>query len=112
MLPLFVYGTLMEPSVRDRVLGARQGVIARTARLAGHRRLTIPGFEYPVIAAGEPSDRVDGQLLRGLTPDDYTILDEYEDVDDGLYARVRAVVDTADGQESAWVYVQGPSLRG
>ncbi len=72
--------------------------------------MVVPGFEYPVIAAGAPGDRVDGQLLGGLTSEDYAILDEYEDVGDGLYARVRVLVDTEDGQAPAWAYVQGPSL--
>ena len=111
-LPLFVYGTLLDPSVRARVLGVKQEVTARPARLAGYRRLVIPGFEYPVIAAGEPSDSVEGQLLDGLSHADYAVLDEYEDVAEGLYARVRVTVDTEVGPKAAWVFVQGPSLTG
>ncbi len=110
-LPLFVYGTLMDPSVRARVLGARPHMTVRPARLAGFRRVVVPGFQYPVIATGAPSDRVDGQLLGGLTSEDYAILDEYEDVGDGLYARVRVVVDMDDDTVAAWAYVRGPSLR-
>lgn len=109
-LPLFAYGTLMDPAVRARVLGPRPNLTARPARLAGYRRVVVAGFEYPVIAAGTPEDCVEGQLLGGLTPADYAILDEYEDVGDGLYARVRVVVETQAGPEAAWVYVQGPSL--
>ena len=111
-LPLFVYGTLMDPAVRARVLGVQALVTARPARLTGYRRLAIPGFEYPVVAAGAPEDVVEGQLLDRLTTDDYALLDEYEDVGDGLYARVQVTVDTEDGQQASWVYVQGRSLRG
>ena len=112
-LPLFVYGTLMDPAVRVRVLGAgAANVTARPARLAGYRLLTVPGFEYRVIGAGAPDDGVDGQLLAGLTEDDYAVLDEYEDVGSGLYARARVDVDMESGRQAAWAYVQGPSLRG
>ena len=117
VLSLFVYGTLTDPAIRARVLGARERVSARPARLAGYRRLTIPGFEYPVIAVGEPDDRVEGQILDGLTADDFAALDAYEDVDEGLYARVRVDIDTGDGDTDdepvvAWEYVRGPALGG
>ena len=117
VLPLFVYGTLMDPAGRARVLGARAAVTARPARLTGYRRLVIPSFEYPVIVAGAPEDTVDGQLLDGLTADDFAALDAYEDVDEGLYARVRVDVRTGDGDTDdepvvAWVYVRGPALGG
>ena len=112
VLPLFVYGTLMDPAVRSRVLGTGRNVTDRAARLAGYRRVNIPGFEYPVIAAGTSGDSVEGRLLGGLTPEDYALLDEYEDVDGGLYERVRVAADTEDGRVPAWVYVEGPTLRG
>lgn len=108
---LFVYGTLTDPSIRARVLGPNPHITVRPARLAGFRRVVVPGFEYPVIAAGAPGDRVEGQLLDGLTPEDYAILDGYEDVADGLYARLCVLVDTEHGQAPAWAYVQGPSLQ-
>ena len=117
VLPLFVYGTLMDSAVRARVMGARECVSARPARLVGYHRLTIPGFEYPVIAAGSPADRIEGLLLDGMTADDFAALDAYEDVDEGMYARVRVDIDTSDGDTDyepvvAWVYVRGPALGG
>jgi len=111
-LPLFVYGTLADPAVRANVLGDRPNVSARPAALVGYRRLRVPDFEYPLIGTGGPEDRVDGQLLGGLTVADYAILDQYEDVSDGLYARVRVTVTLEDGHGDAWAYVQGPALKG
>ncbi len=111
-LPLFVYGTLTDPAVRARVLGAEPLVTARPARLPGYRRVVIPGFDYQVIVVGEPNDQIEGLLLDRLTADDYAILDEYEDVGAGQYARVQVTVDTEDGPAAAWVYIKGPSLGG
>jgi gamma-glutamylaminecyclotransferase len=110
--PLFVYGTLMEPRVRAEVLGPDARATARPARLRGYRRVAVPGFAYPVIEAGAPEDVVDGRLLEGLTAGDYTRLDAYEDVDDGLYARVRVTVEAGDEHLGAWAYVRGPALGG
>lgn len=112
-LPLFVYGTLADPAVRANVLGDRDdrpAVTARPAMLAGYRRASVPDFEYPLIEPGAAGDRVDGRLLAGLTADDYAVLDQYEDVGEGLYARVRVSVSLDDGQADAWAYVQGPAL--
>jgi gamma-glutamylcyclotransferase (GGCT)/AIG2-like uncharacterized protein YtfP len=106
-LPLFIYGSLREPGVRARLLGDRAELVARPATLHGYRRLLVPDFDYPFVVPGATEDRVDGELLLGLTDADYAILDRYEDVDDGLYARDGVTVQTPGGPVGAWAYLKG-----
>ena len=108
-LPLFVYGSLRDPRVRARVLGEREELTTCPASLFGHARQTVPGFDYPFIVPADADARVDGELILGLADADYSILDRYEDVDDGLYVRARVTVETADGPVVAWAYLRGPS---
>src|SRR5690348_5514468 len=95
---LFVYGTLVYPATRDRVL--HHPVEAVAARLPGYR---TGRRRYPYIAA-KPGAETRGYLLRGLTERDFELLDEYEEVP-RLYTR--AQVEVIDAQGTAircWVY--------
>ena len=105
--PLFVYGSLRDPRVRARLLGDRPALTTSPAILRGHRRQWVPGFEYPFVVPAAPDDRVDGELILGLQPSDYVILDRYEDLDDGLYARAAVTVETPHGPAEAWTYLKG-----
>jgi gamma-glutamylcyclotransferase (GGCT)/AIG2-like uncharacterized protein YtfP len=110
--PLFVYGSLRDPRVRARLLGERADLTTRPAVLRGHARQATPDFDYPFVVPAGRGDLVDGELLLGLGPADYAILDSYEDVDDGLYQRVAVTVETPDGPVEAveaWVYLKGPA---
>ena len=108
-LPLFVYGSLRDPDVRTRVLGRHAGIITTLATLHGHIRQTVPSFGYPFLVTAAPSDRVDGEIILGLTEADYPRLDAYEDVDEGLYVRARVTVMTDAGPVDAWAYLRGPA---
>jgi len=63
---LFVYGTRMDPDMREVVLG---GAVWRApgmpARLAGYRRDSILGGRAPALVA-HPGGAVDGELVDGL----------------------------------------------
>ncbi|HYE49967.1 MAG TPA: gamma-glutamylcyclotransferase family protein [Azospirillaceae bacterium] len=59
---LFCYGTLMDPDVRALVLG-RACPEAVPARLAGWRRVRVPGEAYPVVMP-DPLGSVAGLLVR------------------------------------------------
>jgi gamma-glutamylcyclotransferase (GGCT)/AIG2-like uncharacterized protein YtfP len=107
--PLFVYGSLRDPRVRGGLLGERADLTTCPAILLGYTRRLVPDFDYPFVVPAAPDARVDGDLLLGLLPDDYTILDRYEDVEDGLYVRVGVTVETADGSVDAWTYLKGPA---
>jgi gamma-glutamylcyclotransferase (GGCT)/AIG2-like uncharacterized protein YtfP len=108
-LPLFVYGTLRDPRVRARVLGERPGLTTCQAILNGYARQVVSGFDYPFATPAEPDARIDGELILGLADADYPMLDQYEDVDDGLYVRAAVTVQTADGPVDAWTYLRGPA---
>ena len=106
-LPLFVYGTLTDPRVREQVLGRRSDLEVVRARLPGHARVTVPDFAYPFVVPSA-DDVVDRQLILGLTVADYAVLDEYEDVAAGTYERIAVEVEplgcgTARAAR-AWVY--------
>ena len=107
--PLFIYGSLRDPAVRARLLGDRPDLTTCPAVLHGHARQTGPGFGYPFVVPAAPDAQVDGDLLRGLHDADYAILDAYEDIDDGLYVRVAATVETSNGPVDARVYLRGPA---
>ena len=108
-LPLFVYGSLRDPRVRARLLGKRADLTTIPAILRGYARQTVPGFDYPFIAPATPDDDVEGEIILGLTEADYPILDRYEDVEDGLYARTAVALETASGRKVAWAYLKGPA---
>ena len=105
-MPLFVYGSLRDPAVRTSLLGERPELTTQSATLPGYARQTVPGFGYPFIVPAA-DDHVDGELIVGLHAADYALLDEYEDVSDGLYARVQVEVETPGGACPAWTYVKG-----
>lgn len=98
---LFVYGTLQNARQREQVLrGAPTRVVGRGS-VAG--ALYDLG-EYPGLVAGDA--RVPGLVIE--LPDDaaLALLDDYEGVGEGLYARHRMSVGLdAGGRIDAWVYV-------
>jgi gamma-glutamylcyclotransferase (GGCT)/AIG2-like uncharacterized protein YtfP len=114
-LPLFAYGTLTSPRVREQVLGRRPDLEAVRARLAGYERTSVPGFDHP-FAVPADGGTVEGVLIFGLTTDDYTTLDEYEDVAARLYERVEAQVELlgcgTPGAVRAWLYGKGVGGQG
>ena len=90
---LFVYGALMNPAERLRLLG--RPVNASPARLAGYAR----GRKRYYFVAKQVGASTDGAILDGLSAHDLAILDEYEEVPT-LYTRERIEVLTADGRQN------------
>jgi gamma-glutamylcyclotransferase (GGCT)/AIG2-like uncharacterized protein YtfP len=91
---LFVYGTLVEPAKLDEVLGHRHLGERLRARLPGYRRLARVSEEFPyAIILPSPGDAVDGILVLDLSAADLVVLDEYEEVGQGTYARTRVAVE-------------------
>jgi gamma-glutamylcyclotransferase (GGCT)/AIG2-like uncharacterized protein YtfP len=112
---LFVYGSLVDPTCLDGVLGHRHAGERLEARLPGYRRMTREGFEWPFIVAAAGAS-VDGILLMDLSPYDLDVLDRYEEVEFGIYRRVPVEVEAwGCGARPIYVraaaYVAGPVLQ-
>ena len=96
---LFVYGSLMDPAERIRLLA--RVIEAVPARLPGYER----GQKRYYFVAKLAGAITDGAVLEGLGPRDFEILDAYEDVPT-LYTRERIEVLTADGRRiECWIYL-------
>jgi gamma-glutamylcyclotransferase (GGCT)/AIG2-like uncharacterized protein YtfP len=96
---LFVYGTLMNPAERLRLLG--RPIDASPARLAGYTR----GLKRHYFVAKLEDAVTDGAILEGLSARDFEILDGYEEVPT-LYSRERIEVVAADGSKiECWIYL-------
>lgn len=92
MEKLFVYGTLYDPEVQERVLGRRTGGTPDT--LLGFRKDTWQG--YPMVVPDENAT-IDGHILE-VTADELAQIDIYES---DAYIRERV---TLRSGTKAWVY--------
>ncbi len=85
-----------------------------TARVIG--RGTVRGIlydlgDYPGLVDGSETDRVAGLLLELSDAGALALLDRYEGVEEGLYARRTVAVGLDDGGTSdAWVYFYARSV--
>jgi gamma-glutamylcyclotransferase (GGCT)/AIG2-like uncharacterized protein YtfP len=96
---LFVYGTLMTPAMRRRLLGRE--VATAAARLDGFER----SHERHFFVARRAGAHVGGLILSGLSARELDVLDHYEDVP-RLYTRERIEVLDADGARvECWIYL-------
>lgn len=97
---LFVYGTLQDERLVERLLGRR--LTWQPAVLEGYCRMLDASIGYPVVhpLAGAS---VDGRLLEDVDHDALAALDAYEGHE---YRRVTVRVQTSDGRAvDAFTYV-------
>ncbi len=94
-MPLFAYGTLQASQVMQVLIGRVPD--HRPAELEGWTAARLPDRVYPglVRRAGQ---RTTGQLVTGLTPAEWMLLDRFEGPDYDL-----ELLRLADGTE-AWAY--------
>lgn len=94
--PLFAYGTLQ----LDEVLTTLIGRVPSTtpAQLAGWKATRLPDRMYPGLVPGTNGDHVAGLIVTGLTPAEWILLDQFEDIDYEL----RKV--TLNNDTEAWAY--------
>lgn len=102
---LFVYGSLMVPRVRSRVVG--RVVESVSAELPAHERRILTGTPYPAVRRRHGA-LVRGELLLGLRGPELARLDAYEG---GLYQRARVRVWTPRGERMAFTYVIRPQFE-
>jgi len=92
---LFVYGTLLFPDVLQVLLGR---VPNRTvAAAAGWRVAALAGRRYPGLVPGD--GQASGMLITGLTPDEWRVLNAFED---NVYELRRLTLTDA---RHGWAYV-------
>jgi hypothetical protein len=72
---LFTYGTLMFDEILRVLLGRIPA--SAPATVEGWRAVAIPGCSYPALVTG--TTRAAGRLLLDLQPDEWQVLDAYED---------------------------------
>jgi gamma-glutamylcyclotransferase (GGCT)/AIG2-like uncharacterized protein YtfP len=96
---LFVYGSLMDPAERQRLLG--RPIEAIPARLPGYVR----GRRRYYFVAKQANAVTEGAILEGLSARDLAILDVYEEVPK-LYTRERIEVVATDARKiECWIYL-------
>ncbi|MEK6851656.1 MAG: gamma-glutamylcyclotransferase family protein [Candidatus Thermoplasmatota archaeon] len=100
---LFVYGTLTDARQVTAVLGRTPP--SRPAVLPGFRAEPHPAGPWPV-AAPDPATRLAGILLEELAEEDLRLLDVYEGVAEGLYARTAVTAEVDGRRVGAWAYVK------
>jgi gamma-glutamylcyclotransferase (GGCT)/AIG2-like uncharacterized protein YtfP len=97
--PLFVYGSLLDPAERARLL--ERSTTALPACLAGYER----GRKRYFYVTKREGAEVPGAILTGLSDAELAILDDYEDVP-RLYTRERInVLDTTGAIVECWIYL-------
>ena len=96
---LFVYGSLINPAERIRLLG--RPINASPARLVGYAR----GRKRHYFVVKNADAVTDGAILEGLSTRDLEILDAYEEVPT-LYTRERiGVLATDESKIECWIYL-------
>ena len=109
MFDFFFYGTLIDPDIREMVLGRPIDAVG-PASLGGYRRYPVVGEPYPA-AVPDPGGRVDGVLAEGLSVAEAAALSRFEG---SGYDATQCLVELPGLDESqghaAWVFVAGPSV--
>lgn len=97
---LFVYGSLMFPEVRHRLVSVRHTLLSAT--LADYQRYQLIRETYPGLIP-QQGQQVQGRLILGLTLKELVALDRFEGK---FYQRIAVeVVDDADTSHAAEVYL-------
>ena len=77
-IPLFVYGSMLDPDVRSIILGdSTQQVTLVTANLPDHVCLKLPDESYPVLSA-ESGCVTHGAILLGLDENSWDRMNFFE----------------------------------
>jgi len=103
MEALFVYGTLRETHVQERLIG--RIVEGQSDELQGYRRDWVLLPPYPVAMPAAPEEHIRGTVLE-VTQDELEAMDIYEGI---CYLRIKVIL--LSGRE-AWVYVGNSDVFG
>lgn len=103
---LFVYGSLLDASLREQVLKRKVSGIPLT--VFGYRACNVRGLTYPALLKLE-GGHVSGEILIVSEPEKI-LLDEYEGTSEGEY--VLAEMDFSINLQPVYSYFPGPLLDG
>ena len=106
---LFTYGVLTHPKLLESLTGRTFATIP--ARLPDYQCYTLNQEGWPPIPAivSESGTSVSGILIHDFDEELSELLDDFEDVDLGLYVKESVLVIDASGNEHpACAYVAGP----
>lgn len=81
----------------EAVIGHRHSGPRLPARLRGFAKIRLPALDYPGLIV-QPGASTEGLLIVGLSESDLDKLDEYEEVEGGIYRRVRVEVEVVDSR--------------
>ena len=84
---LFAYGTLCAPVVINKVIG--RVPYGTKATIKGYSCYQVNGCLFPGVRASGLESETPGILYEGITPNEFSLLDEYED---DFYERVSVQV--------------------
>lgn len=105
-LPLFLYGTL---TAHGPMAGLVPSRVRRSATVRGSLWLLPAG--YPALQTGG-GQLVHGEITEPIPASRLAVLDAYEGVDDGLYARVVVSALPVGGRlVAAWAWVMADPRR-
>jgi gamma-glutamylcyclotransferase (GGCT)/AIG2-like uncharacterized protein YtfP len=103
---LFAYGTLMDASVLQSIIG--RVLPCQPAVLQGYRRCRVLGEDFPALRPA-PEFSCQGLLLERIRDGDWRRMDSYEGL---CYSRESVEVQTAAGPlVSCQVYVWKPDFQ-
>ena len=98
----FVYGTLLQEDVWQRLIGRVPEI--KAAKLRGFRRYQVLFAHYPAMWFSE-KEEVSGGMVGGLTPEESHVIDDYE----GAEYHKQWVTITAEGtQHRVQAYIRQP----
>lgn len=102
-MKLFIYGTLINPTVQQAVIGRRAQLAPAIARNFDIGSIIIKGKIYP-IAVPAKGLQVEGYVIE-ITPQELLAIDEYET---NAYQRQRTKLKAGP---TVWIYAQPSSSQ-
>jgi gamma-glutamylcyclotransferase (GGCT)/AIG2-like uncharacterized protein YtfP len=106
---VFVYGTLMYPQVLHALLNRVPS--NSKAVIHGFQRFNIKGQVFPGVIASTADSKVEGVLLRELTPEDMVVFDEFEGDEYYKLPVQPQLLEQGGDAVAASVYIWQDSLR-
>ena len=95
---LFVYGTLTNPEIQQRVFGRVAQVVPDVLKGYSKSGIEVDGEKYPLIIPNE-GEKIEGSVID-VTNSELRSIDEYET---DAYERIKVVLESG---MPAWCYVK------